>query len=274
MSEKKSNLGRSSFLRWAGSKRQLIRRLTDYWDPAFQRYVEPFAGSSALFFAIRPARAVLADKNSELIRAYEVVRKHPTKLHNRLLSIPRCKEEYYDLRSQDPTKLSPFQQAVRFLYLNRFCFNGLYRTNSSGQFNVPFSPNKTGGFPSLKQFQSCAKVLENADLHAWDFGTTLRYVQKGDFVYLDPPFAVESRRVFREYGARSFTKRDLVRLADHLQKIDKRKATFVVSYADCTEARQILSGWKRQRVRVRRNIAGFSGARRTAYELIITNASS
>jgi len=259
------------FLRWAGSKRQLVDRLKHFWCKSYSRYVEPFAGSSALFFALKPPNALLCDKNQELIEVYEVLRRHPTRLYRCVTAIPRSRGNYYRMRVQDTRNLSRLQRATRFLYLNRFCFNGLYRTNREGRFNVPYAPNGTGSFPSLEQFKACANALRRVTLRAWDFGTTLRYTKCGDFVYLDPPYAVESRRIFREYGAGVFTQGDLHRLSEHLKGMHERGVAFLVSYADCSEARKYLSAWNCRRVRVRRNIAGFDEARRHAYEILAWN---
>ena len=259
------------FLRWAGSKRKQVKRLRVFWNNGFTRYVEPFAGSACLYLDINPSFALLADKNSQLIGTYEEVRRSPEAIYDAVTAIPRTPKAYYSSRSELPENLSPFERAVRFIYLNRNCFNGIYRTNRNGQFNVPFASSGVGSFLTKSEFMQTAKRLENAELRAWDFGTTLRYVQKGDFVYLDPPYAVDSRRVFKEYGKRPFTAEDLKRLDGHLMKIDSRGASFVVSYADCKEARAIGVKWKQKRMRVRRHIAGFAGARKAAYELLITN---
>lgn len=261
----------AAFLRWAGCKRKLLPRLSSYWSSEYTRYVEPFAGSSSLFFKLEPPNALLADKNADLIEVYGVLRDNPEELHARVSSLRKSKERYYRFRAQDPRKLSVIDRAVRFLYLNRHCFNGIYRTNRNGQFNVPYAPSGTGGIPALEQFVACSRLLVTATLHAWDFGTTLRHVGEGDFVYIDPPYAVESRRVFVEYGPRWFSRQDLARLAEHLKKIDRRGATFLVSYADCREARELSRDWHVMKLAVQRNIAGFHDDRRRAYELVISN---
>lgn len=260
-----------AILRWAGSKLQLLPVLVGFWESKFERYVEPFAGSARLFFEIEPDAALLGDKNGHLIQAYEVLREAPEELHEAILSIPRNRETYYETRRQNPAKLSALHRAARFIYLNRYCFNGLYRTNLHGQFNVPYAPSGTGSIPEIERFRACATLLKNAELRSWDFGTTLRYVRSGDFVYIDPPFVVQSRRVFSEYGPKSFANVDLSRLARHLRTIDQKGAVFVMSYADCREAREFSREWQTKRLRVRRNIAGFAGARRHAYELIVSN---
>ena len=259
-------------LRWAGSKLQLLPVLTRFWESRFERYVEPFAGSARLFFEVEPGAALLGDKNGDLIQTYEVLRNSPDQLHQAILSIPKGKEAYYQTRRKNPCDLSPLHRAARFVYLNRYCFNGLYRTNLNGQFNVPYASTGTGSIPELQRFRACALLLAKAELRSWDFGTTLRYVRAGDFVYIDPPFVVESRRVFAEYGPKSFANSDLSRLAHHLKAIDGKGAVFVLSYADCREARELSRGWLTRRLRVKRNIAGFAGARRDAYELIVSNS--
>ncbi len=259
------------FLRWAGSKRKQIPRLREFWSTDYDRYVEPFAGSACFFFSLRPEKALLADKNADLIETYELVRDKPGRVYDRVIAIPRTKERYYLERARDPARLTPIQRAVRFIYLNRNCFNGIYRTNLSGQFNVPFATSKAGAFVTRDEFIEAGKSLQRATLRPWDFGTTLRYVREGDFVYLDPPYFVESRRVFREYGERAFCSHDLCRLSEHLEKMHNRNAAFLVSYADCREARSLAENWFSCRMRVRRHVAGFTGDRKAAYELLITN---
>lgn len=258
-------------VRWAGSKRKILPVLATYWSPSFKRYVEPFAGSSALFFKLQPSRAVLGDINSELIDAYEVIRDRPDDVFEAVSNMPRGKKAYYAIRDQNKNRLKSFGRAVRFVYLNRFCFNGIYRTNLDGGFNVPYAHIKPGVIPPIENFRRCAELLSKASLKCGDFGAVLSTVKAGDFVYMDPPYAVESRRVFRQYDQRQFSKRDLERLALHLKKIDEKGASFVVSYADCREARELFSSWQMRRIRVRRHVAGFVSARRHAFEVLATN---
>jgi DNA adenine methylase len=258
-------------LRWAGSKRKILPTLSKYWDPKYTRYVEPFAGSAALFFSLQPGRAVLGDINRELMETYKVVRESPDDVYDAVVRIKRNATTYYALRSKDLATLSTFERAVRFIYLNRYCFNGIYRTNKAGRFNVPYANKKPGVIPSIEQFRRCANLLHRADLRAADFGNVLRTVRKNDFVYLDPPYAVQSRRIFRQYDERDFLQQDLRRLKEHLLNIQRKGAFFILSYADCKEIRSEFADWQMCRVRVRRNIAGFVSARRTATEVIVTN---
>jgi DNA adenine methylase len=259
------------FLRWAGSKRQLLSALGQYWSDEYERYVEPFAGSCSLFLALAPKRALLADKNEELIHTYDVVRQKWRAVYDGVTALPRDEDTYRRLRAKDPQRLKAVARAVRFVYLNRNCFNGLYRTNRAGVFNVPFSGSGTGALPPASVFATCAELMQAATLRAWDFGTTLRCTSKGDFVYLDPPYAVETRRIFREYGPKQFSQADLGRLSAHLDRLNGRGAVFLLSYADCAAARNQFQEWYIRRIRVRRHIAGFQGARRHAFELLVSN---
>jgi DNA adenine methylase len=260
------------FLRWAGSKRKLFPKLLPFWSPEYSRYIEPFAGSAALFFAIRPKRAILGDTNASLIQALTRVRNDPRRVYQKLRRFPLGKQSYYDLRALDPDSFSPDERAARFIFLNRFCFNGLYRTNQSGQFNVPFSSSRTGGLPSLDQIVAAAELLKVAKLKCEDFESLIvRVARAGDFVYLDPPYAVGNRRIFRQYGPHEFGTGDLDRLRRILTVLSKRGAHFVLSYALCKEALQAFSDWSLKRVYTQRNISGFAMHRRRAAELLVSN---
>jgi DNA adenine methylase len=261
---------RRSFLRWAGSKRKLIPRLRKFWSETHSRYVEPFAGSACLFFALNPDNALLGDSNRDLINVYRVLRDEPDRIYRRLVGIPRNKKSYYRWRARNPRLLDAETRALRFVYLNHNCFNGIYRTNAKGQFNVPFG-SKLSAYLSRDEFIGCAQALGKAKFVAGDFEDTLRQVAKGDFVYLDPPYAVTSRRLFKEYGSKTFDLDDVERLALQLRRINKLGASFVVSYADCREARALASEWRSEKVLVKRHIAGFSDHRASSYELIISN---
>jgi DNA adenine methylase len=258
------------FLRWAGSKRKQLSRLSQFWTRSHLRYVEPFAGSACLFFELAPSKAVLGDNNSNLIEVYRLVRDYPDRLYDRLCRIQRDPDTYYRWRDKRPDRLDIETRVVRFIYLNRNCFNGIYRLNERGEFNVPIG-TRSGAYFTRADLALCSSLLQKAKLLDGDFGSTLEYVRVGDFVYLDPPFALESRRVFREYGLKSFSTNDVHRLAKSLNQIVDRGADFLVSYADCKEARGLAANWNSIRLPVRRNVAGFTGSRRLAYEWLISN---
>lgn len=261
-------------LRWAGSKRQLVPQLAAYWGTQHTRYVEPFAGSACLFFNLQPQAGLLGDINADLIEMYGVVRDSPAALSEALQEHKNDPDEYYELRATDPTTLSETDRAARFIYLNRFCFNGLYRTNQRGQFNVPYGGRKSGTVPSEADLLTASRLLTQSEIVAGDFSVVLQRVRPGDFVYLDPPFSVAGRRVFKEYDPASFSDSELVRLRAALKQLDKSGVTFLLSYADCPEGEELGAGFRLTRVSTRRNIAGFSGNRRSADELLVTNLPS
>jgi len=258
------------FLRWAGSKRKQLSRLAPFWSPDHERYVEPFAGSACLFFELAPKAAVLGDSNKELIEAYRVVRDEPERLYKRLRRIRRDLATYHRWRHLKPESLDRETRVLRFLYLNRNCFNGIYRTNMDGEFNVPMG-TRLGEYFSRDDLVGCSKLLQKTTLVAGDFIKTLERVRAGDFVYLDPPYAVTSRRIFKEYGKKTFDTADIPRLSESLTAIVKRGADFLVSYADCAEARALALNWYSVRFPVKRHIAGFAGDRKRAYEWLISN---
>ncbi|MCK1315182.1 MULTISPECIES: Dam family site-specific DNA-(adenine-N6)-methyltransferase [unclassified Bradyrhizobium] len=187
--------GAKPFLRWAGSKRKQLSRLSPFWSRNHTGYVEPFAGSACLFFELAPHTGVLGDSNRELIEVYRVVRDDPEKLYRRLRCIRRDLETYTRWRSLDPRSLDRDTRALRLLYLNRNCFNGIYRTNLEGHFNVPMG-SKLSAYFEKSDLVRCSNLLKNVKLVAGDFEKTLENVVAGNFVYLDPPYAVDSRRIF------------------------------------------------------------------------------
>lgn len=259
-------------LRWAGSKQKLIPKLLPYWDSRFDRYVEPFAGSASLFFKINPRKALINDININLINTYRSVRDHPRAVFNRLHKLPLGKENYYKIRKIDQNELSNLDRAARFIYLNRFCFNGIYRTNLSGHFNVPYSSQGTGGLPDADTFFSISNMLKGKRFLSLDFERVLlNRVKSGDFVYMDPPYVVSNRRIFVEYGPKIFDYDDLERLGSSLKKIDKIGAKFVVSYALCKEALNIFKEWDITKVTTQRNVSGFAKHRRRAIEVLVSN---
>lgn len=260
------------FLRWAGSKRRLLPTLQTFWTKRHKRYVEPFAGSACLFFALKPPRAILGDLNPELIATYIEVKYRMGAVLKALKRLKPFDEELYNtLRSQEPTKLSAPARAARFIYLNRHCFNGIYRTNLLGQFNVPYSGVRCGGFPRDEVFQKCSRRLKDARFVRGDFEKVLAQAQTGDFVYMDPPFAVRERRVFRQYHPDTFTPEDIARLRSWMLKLNSARINFVVSYAESEEADILRKNFSYETVSVRRNIAGFTGSRVQTNELLISN---
>ena len=265
-----------TFLRWAGSKRQLLDVLSSCWHASFvspgTRYIEGFSGSASLFFHLRPASALLVDVNQELQHCLRRVQISPKGVSAALNKFQCSEEEYYRVRAENKASLSPNQRAANFIYLNRYCFNGLYRTNAKGEFNVPFGGPRAGSLPSYLQLLDASKALKNAELVTGDFYDSIApRIQKNDFIYLDPPYAKRNAGLDNQYGPDVFGTQDIHRLDLLLTKIDKCGARFLVSYANCDEINHVAQKWHTHVVSVRRTIAANAAKRGIAQEILITN---
>ena len=258
-------------IRWAGSKRQLLPRLIHKLPAHFGTYIEPFAGSACLFFAVNPAKAILSDQNPDLIEAYKTITRHPIRVLRAARAMSASPDEYYRVRAQSRESLSPLNRAVRFLYLNRHCFNALYRTNGSGAFNVPIGL-KTGGFPDDETFRRSAAILGRAELFCSDFEETLTRAKKGDFVYLDPPYVSRKGADKNVYGCGSFTARDLPRLLCQLELLHSKKVHFLLSYSHSPELLKLLPQKSQPGFEVRRHISGKANGRSFAKEVLLNNS--
>jgi len=261
----------NSFIKWAGSKKQLLPVISELIPQHYNRYVEPFSGSARLFFQLTPEQAILGDINKELISTYKAIKSNVESVIYHLSRFKKTKAEYYRLRKINSNELSKEKAAARFIYLNRFCFNGLYRTNQKGLFNVPFGGYKSNNLPPKSLLRECSVALKKTTLIGGSFEKTISKAEHGDFIYLDPPYSVESRRVFNEYSNFSFGQKEIESLRLHLEDLNSKNVLFMVSYAYSKEGLYLAEGFNKKIVLVRRNIAGFASNRRKSKELIITN---
>src|ERR1035437_1801307 len=222
------------FLKWPGGKRWLTRHLLGLLDGcSYRRYFEPFLGGGALFFALQPEMAVLSDVNSDLINVYVQVRYRPHELIRRLKELPVDKATYDRFRSANPRLR--VDRAVRFLYLNRTAFGGIYRLNRQGSFNVPFGGGQRTPEPLWNQnlLVNASKALKGAQLQNSDFQELLAEAGPGDLVYCDPTYTVaHNNNGFVRYNERNFSWDDQKRLADTCQRLAREGATVLVSNAD------------------------------------------
>ncbi len=258
-------------LRWAGSKRQLVPVLKRFWNNDFNTYIEPFAGSACLFFDLEPKKAIIGDLNRELINMYTLVKQDPQIVYECYQRLGEGEEEYYKIRKRFSESLTQAEQAAIFIYLNLHCFNGLYRTNAKGEFNVPYGHFKKKREIDLKLLESASEKLKEVQLINNDFETVMNLAQENDFVYLDPPFWTEKGKTFSSYVSRPFGSNDLQRLDNLLLKLNERGAKFLVSYADSIEGLELLEKWGVQKVKTKRFISGKSSNRNSVYELLATN---
>ncbi|MEX5590088.1 DNA adenine methylase [Pseudomonas urmiensis] len=257
--------------RWAGSKRKLIPVLNQYVPSNMNTYYEPFCGSACLFFDLMPEKAVLSDMNSELIFTYQQIQKNPTEIHEWLISFEVSKEQYQKIRKLVPSELEDAHRAARFLYLNKLCFNGVYRTNQSGMFNVPMG-NKTGAMHTFDQLMNYSKALQGVQFFASDYQNVITNAVSGDFIYLDPPYSKPGNRNRGEYGPNSFHFSDIEKMMALLGTLEERGVNFALSYCECDEIRYFCPpAWNIETLDVRRHVAGFNAHRKTVKEVLITN---
>jgi DNA adenine methylase len=259
-------------LRWAGSKRKSLSTLISRMPDRIQTYVEPFAGSACLAFSISPERLVLGDINARLIEFYRTLKASPEQLWEHYAALKGCPQTYYEVRKAFNAAPPSLERAAQFLYLNRNCFNGIYRVNRSGEFNVPWGGDKVGKPLAAEELVAASRTLNRADLLCDDFETVVDYgLDDRTFVYLDPPYARDEERVFREYDQKSFATHDWSRLLANLEKIHDAGACFLMSYAGDPMLIEQLTKWNVGHLDVTRNVGGFKASRRKHREFIATN---
>lgn len=260
------------FLKWAGGKRWFVSRYLEVIPSSFGRYIEPFLGSGALFFALQPAEAILSDLNVELIRTFAAVRKDCQPIVSALEKYHRrhSTSHYYEVRETRPS--SEEERAARFIYLNRTCWNGLYRVNTRGQFNVPVG-TKTNVLLDTEDLYRASVLLKRALLMSCDFEAVLSRAGRGDLIFADPPYVTaHSQNGFLKYNETLFNWEDQVRLVQCLRKASKKGAQILATNADTPAIRKLYQKWFSIRTVSRASVMAASSARRgTRSELMITN---
>lgn len=263
------------FLRWAGGKRQIVSTLCEFLphDVRNRRYREPFLGAGSLFFAIQPRVAVLTDANQHLIRCYEFVRDEPELIAKYLKGhLSRDDQQhYYRIRTQYNRSRFSVAQAARFIYLNKACFNGIFRVNTKGEFNVPYGRKEKPAIPTEDQLSKIAHALRNATIKAQPFGAAVAEASCGDFVYLDPPYPpLNDTAYFTHYTADRFSEQDQKALADCIREMDRRGCLVMMSNADTPLIRRLYKKYRLISLPVIRYLTCKS-VRHKVRELIITN---
>jgi DNA adenine methylase len=260
------------FLKWAGGKRWLVPHVLGKL-PKFNTYYEPFLGSGCLFFAASPQRAVLSDSNKELINCYRGVRNHCESIIKILKDLKVNKRTYYQIRNKLYHKADSVQRAAYFIYLNKMCWNGLYRVNSDGKFNVPvgsFSRAKT--IFEANGLKAASKQLQQATLKCCDFKTAVKNACEGDLVYFDPPYVTSHfKNGFIKYNSKLFSQEDEQGLASLAKRLAEKKVSVVVSNAAHSQIKQLYNGLFFKKELERKSlIAANSNNRRNFSELLVT----
>jgi DNA adenine methylase len=269
------------FLKWAGGKRQLVSRIRECVPRRYNCYFEPFLGAAAVLFDLQPQQAVINDSNPELINCYRVIKSDPEGLIAHAKEHSNTESYYYDLRSRDRepgfTDLPALERASRIIFLNKTCYNGLFRVNSQGQFNVPFGNYTNPSIVDEAIIRAVSLYLNDADIEilSEDFAKTLSSAKRGDFVYLDPPYdPLSDTASFTGYNLNNFDKDEQSRLKGMCDKLHSRGCKILQSNSNTPFIQDLYSdSSKYQIVKVgaNRNINSVGTGRGKVDELLISN---
>lgn len=270
------------FVKWVGGKRQLLRQFRElglyppeYFDPVTSTYFEPFVGGGAVFFDLLPMNAELSDRNLELVTTYNVIKKDVDALIELLKKQKYEKEYYLKIRAKDPKKLLDTEVATRFIYLNRTGFNGMYRVNSRGGFNVPFGKYTNPIICDEENLRRVSKVLQKVTIKHQDYKNVLTKAMKGDFVYFDPPYYPVSKTAsFTSYTADSFMEQEQAELRDTFVELHKRGCFVMLSNSDTPFINELYSNIKSvniSKVSAGRAINSDATKRGKITEVLVTN---
>ncbi len=265
-------------LKWAGGKKHLLGELLPKLPTRIRTYAEPFAGGAALFFALEGdasrsfERTVLADQNAELVACYRAVKSHVKDVILRLQDYKHDRDAFYEARAEDTANWSDVERGARLIYLNRTCFNGLWRVNAAGKFNVPFGRYDNPRIVDEDGLLSASHALARAEILHADFAEVTANLGAGDFAYFDPPYVPLSKTAsFTAYAAGGFGPKDQERLARELCALRDRGACAMLSNADTQGVRELYQGFAVQTVKAPRSINSNTKKRGDVNELLVTS---
>jgi DNA adenine methylase len=269
------------FVKWAGGKGQLLKQFELLFPNKFNRYLEPFVGSGAVFFYIvqkfEPSKIFISDINEELINAYELIRDEVEKL---IVELKRHKQShfiegkkyYLIIREKNPAELPPLERAARFLYLNKTCFNGLYRVNSRGKFNVPMGSYKNPDIVQEEKLRWVSKLLKNIIIKVSSFETVVNFAKQGDFIYFDPPYyPLEKGKSFTTYTKDAFLEDKQQKLAQVFKQLDKKGCLVMLSNSNTQFIKHLYFDYNLHLVQANRMINCHGDKRGKINEVVVTN---
>jgi DNA adenine methylase len=259
------------FIKWAGGKRQLLPALLEHTPANPPHYFEPFIGGGALFFALRPRKAVLADVNERLIRTYKGVRDNPDEVIRLLRGYPHDATFFYRFREAEIDAATNAEVAAWFIYLNKTGFNGLYRVNRANRFNVPFGRYANPNICDEPTLRACSAALAGTELLVADFEVAVAKAKRGDFVYFDPPYVpLSTTSSFTSYTSGGFGPAEQTRLRDTARKLKKRGVRVLLSNSSAPFVRDLYStGFEVTEVSATRVVNSKATARGAIVELLI-----
>lgn len=264
------------FLKWAGGKSQLLEQFKPLFpkEGTYKRYIEPFTGGGAVFFYLEPKDAIISDLNKDLIEAYKIVKSHPKELIELLKKYEKkhSKQFYLKIREEyNFDKLDKINKAAHLIYLNKTCFNGLYRVNSKGEFNVPFGQHKNFSVNEAG-ILSANKILKKTKIEHTDFTQVLKNAKKGDFVYFDPPYyPLNAGSNFTTYTKENFLEKEQEKLKETFKKLDARGCILMLSNSDTSYIRKLYKEWNIKKVSAKRFINCMAEKRGDVSEVVVRN---
>ena len=259
------------FLRWAGGKKWLIKHLNPIIDiDKYNTYHEPFVGGGSVFFNFSPKTSYISDSNEWLIETYESIKENPNEIIKYLKNFSKEKEAYYKIREKKFT--NQFKRSAQFIYLNQMSFNGIFRVNLNGKYNVPYGNRSKYNF-DYENIISVSNNLVNVQITHSDFSKTIDNVKKGDLVFLDPPYTItHNLNGFVQYNQKIFSLEDQYKLAEMIKEIKKKKAFYILTNAAHKKVKEIFQNNDTMLEISRASVIGGKGAKRGKYsEYLFTN---
>ena len=258
-------------LKWAGGKTQMLGDLLPKVPASYGRYIEPFFGGGAMFFAIQPENAIIADSNPELINMYRQIANHVEDVIRYLKTYKSTSEMFYAVRELDWTKLPEAEAAARTIFLNKTCFNGLYRVNKKGQFNVPYGKYKNPKICDEDGLRVASKALQKADIICGDYLLVLEhYAQAGDFIFLDPPYLPISEYAdFKRYTKEQFYEEDHIELAKMVMTLHERGCHIILTNSNHPLVHELYAPFTIDVIQTKRHIS-CNGSTRKGEDVIVT----
>lgn len=267
-----------TFVKWAGGKKQLLEQFKQFFPKKIDRYFEPFVGGGAVAFYViktyNPKEVYLSDTNEELVNTYNIIKNNVEGLIKllKLYKQKHSKEFYYEMRSKDINKLTNTERAARFIYLNKTCFNGLYRVNSKGGFNVPIGSYKNPAICPEEDLREISKLLKYAKIEVKQFYDISKDVKKGDFIYFDPPYyPLNKSKSFTTYTKENFLEKEQEKLADVFKQLNIKNGRIMLSNSDSDFIKGLYKGYSISTVKANRMINCNGDGRGKISELVITN---
>lgn len=264
------NIHAKPILKWAGGKTQILGDIVPKVPSKYRKYIEPFIGGGALFFALNPEEAVIADSNPELINVYQQIADDVTGVIACLKEYKNTKEAFYEARSLEWTSLPKNEAAARTIYLNKTCFNGLYRVNKKGQFNVPFGKYKTPKFCDEDTLYAASEVLKHATIKCGDYLSILKESSEtGDFIFLDPPYLpISEYSDFKRYTKEQFYEEDHIKLANEVKRLQELGCHVILTNSNHPLVHELYEEYKIEIVQTKRYIS-CNGDKRKGEDVIV-----